>query len=130
MIAASNLPAGYPNPKAACGSRYAGIPGYMMQSDLLQGISSSICVRGDTFLIRAYGESLSPDGKVAAKAWCEAVLQRQPEYLDPRDAADRKMRLENGTPDPLKLQDLRPVNRLFGRQFEMVSFRWLNSNEI
>ena len=130
MIGVSDLPAGYPNPRAACGSRYAGMPGYMMQSDLLQGISSSICVRGDTFLVRAYGESLAPDGKVAAKAWCEAVLQRQPEYLDPRDAADRKMRLENGTPDPQKLQGLRPVNQLFGRQFTMISFRWLNSNEI
>jgi hypothetical protein len=130
MIAASQLPAGYPNAKAACGSRFAGIPGYVMQSDLLQGISSSISVRGDTFLIRAYGESLLPDGKVAANAWCEAVVQRQPEYLDINDPADRKMRLDNGTPDPQKQKDLRPLNQSFGRQFKMVSFRWLNSDEI
>ena len=42
MIATANLPAKYPNPKAATGSRYAGIPGYVMQSDILQGISSSL----------------------------------------------------------------------------------------
>jgi Tfp pilus assembly protein PilV len=129
MITSSGLPATYPNAKAACGSRYAGIPGYVMQSDLLQGMSSSLSPRGDTFLIRAYGESLA-DGRVAASAWCEAVFQRQPEYLDTRDAADRKMRFDDGTPDPRKQQGLLPANRTFGRQFKMVSFRWLNSNEI
>jgi hypothetical protein len=130
LITDSQLPAAYPNPKAATGSRYAGIPGYVMQSDLLQGIASSISVRGDTFLIRAYGESLLPDGKVAANAWCEAVFQRQPEYMDTQDDAERKMRLDDGTPAPQKHNDLQSLNQNFGRQFKMVAFRWLNSNEI
>jgi hypothetical protein len=67
---------------------------------------------------------------VAASAWCEAVFQRQPEYIDPSDPADRKMRLDDGTPDPLKSKTLLQVNQTFGRQFKMVSFRWLNSDEI
>ncbi|MEI6603675.1 MAG: hypothetical protein WCP35_00090 [Verrucomicrobiota bacterium] len=131
MITKANLPTtDYPNEKAACGSRYAGIPGYVMQSDLLQGISSSISVRGDTFLIRAYGECLLPDGKVAAKAWCEAVAQRQADFIDPRDAADKKMRGDDGTPDPQKHKELLQINQTFGRQFKIISFRWLKQDEI
>ncbi len=128
MIGASRLPANYPNPKAATGSRYAGIPGYIMQSDLLQGFGSSLAARGDTFLVRAYGESLNSDGKVAAKAWCEAVVQRLPEYVDPADEADKLLR------DPAVVPgadlDLNAVNRAFGRQFKIVSFRWLNQDEV
>ena len=132
MITNSKLPASYPNRKAACGSRFAGIPGYVMQSDLLQGIASSISVRGDTFLIRSYGESLATDGKVAASAWCEAVVQRQPEYLDTSDAAEKKLRNTDGTPMTAAqvTAALKPINLTFGRQFKMISFRWLNHNEI
>jgi len=128
MITGSNLPARYPNPKAAAGSRYAGIPGYVMQSDILQGISGSLAVRGDTFLIRAYGESLQSDGKVAARAWCEAVVQRMPEYVDSSDAADKVLR--NPAAPPGAGPDLHPMNKAFGRQFTIVSFRWLNQDEI
>ena len=124
----TSLPAEYPNPKAATGSRYAGIPGYVMQSDLLQGIGGSLSVRGDTFLIRAYGESLTPDGKVAAATWCEAVVQRMPEYVDPSDAADKKMRIAGELPGASL--DLEALNQTFGRRFNVVSFRWLNKDEI
>ena len=122
------LPATYPNAKAATGSRYAGIPGYVMQSDVLQGISASLAVRGDTFLIRAYGESLEADGKVAARAWCEAIVQRMPEFIDPADEADKVLRQH--TVAPGAELDLKPVNRVFGRQFKTISFRWLNANEV
>jgi hypothetical protein len=124
----SKLPAAYPNEKAAKGSRYAGIPGYVMQSDLLQGISSSLGVRGDTFVIRAYGESLARDGTIVARAWCEAVAQRMPEYVDPADAADKKMRSAGQLPGDTPA--LQPANETFGRQFKVTSFRWLNQNEI
>ncbi|MFZ9938101.1 MAG: hypothetical protein ACO3JG_13740, partial [Luteolibacter sp.] len=128
MISTSQLPANYPNPKAATGSRYAGIPGYVMQSDLLQGFGSSLAARGDTFLVRAYGESLNADGKVAAKAWCEAVVQRMPEYVDPADEADKVLRDPAAVPG--SEPDLKPANRAFGRQFKIVSFRWLNQDEV
>lgn len=121
MIRTGDLPANYPNEMAAAGSRYAGIPGYVMQSDLLQGIGSSLAVRGDTFLIRTYGESLRPDGTVAATAWCEAIVQRLPDYIDPTDSADKK---------PDVGAALQPLNQTFGRKFHITSFRWLNKDEV
>ena len=124
----SSLPASYPNPKAAKGSRFAGIPGYVMQSDILQGISTSLNVRGDTFVIRAYGESLEKNGRIAARAWCEAVVQRMPEYVDPADAADKKMRIAGNLPG--ETAALSPANQTFGRQFKVTSFRWLHKDEI
>ena len=128
MISDSDLPASYPNPKAAAGSRYAGIPGYVMQSDILQGISSSLSVRGDTFLIRTSGQSFAADGSVAATAWCEAVVQRMPEYVDPTDPAGKKLRSADSSSS--STDDLLPINQTFGRQFHIVSFRWLNADEI
>ena len=59
------------------------------------------------------------DGKVVARAWCEAVVQRLPEYLDAEDEAW------------LKQDDLRePANIAFGRRFQLVSFRYLNPSEV
>lgn len=126
MITSTN--ASYSNPKAALGSRYAGIPGYVMQSDILQGIGSSIAVRGDTFLIRGYGESRA-NGKVVSRAWCEAVVQRLPEYIDTEDAPEKWLRAANGSPvsvgDSRAPLNLSQINQQFGRRFAIVSFRWL-----
>jgi hypothetical protein len=124
----TTTPATYPNPKAALGSRFAGIPGYVMQSDILQGLSSSITVRGDTFLVRAYGESLLADGTTAARAWCEAVVQRLPDYIVPTDAANKYLKLSDGSPAPKPA--LSTLNQSFGRRFQTVSFRWLSPAEI
>ncbi len=128
MITAGDIAINYPNPRAAQGSRYAGIPGYVMQSDILQGISSSLSVRGDTFTVRAYGESLAKDGSVAAKAWCEAVVQRVPEYLDARNDPAQRVRDPNATTSDLSI--LEQVNQEFGRKFRIVSFRWLSAQEV
>ncbi len=95
-----------------------GALGFLTQADLLQFIGPSLSARSDTFRIRAYGESLDASGKVTARAWCEAVVQRSPEYVDPSDDL-----LE--TPATLNA-----TNRKFGRRFEVVSFRWLNPKEI
>jgi len=128
MIISTSLPASYPNEKAAMGSRYAGIPGYVMQSDILQGISTSLSVRGDTFMIRAYGESIATDGKVLASAWCEAVVQWMPEYVDPSDPADKKMRIPGNLPNDNPA--LSTENEVFGRKFNITLFRWLSKDEI
>ncbi len=100
------------------GFRSTGIPGWVTQADLLQVIGPSITARSDTFKIRSYGEALDAAGNVTAKAWCEAVVQRIPDYVDPSDAAS-----ERDT-------DLVPTNKTFGRKLKLVSFRWLSSNEI
>lgn len=95
-------------------------PGYVTQADLLCRIGSVISARSDTFVIRTYGESTNPaTGALEAKAWCEAVVQRQPEYMNPADPAE--------TPTASLTH---AENHKFGRRFKIVSFRWLSPNEI
>ena len=108
-----------PSRAAGQGSRFTGIPGYVTQADLLKRVGNMLTPRDDTFRIRAYGESRDSTGKVEARAWCEAVVQRYPEYLDQAD-------------EPLVPQNeiTSSVNRVFGRRLEIVGFRWLGSPEI
>jgi Tfp pilus assembly protein PilX len=104
------------------GYRSTGIPGWLTQADLLQAIGPVISARSDTFRIRCYGEARTPDGKsVTARAWCEAVVQRQPEYLDASNSPSD--RATTSTP-------LSPINQNFGRRFSVSSFRWLSKDEI
>jgi hypothetical protein len=95
----------------------AGIPGYLMQQDLVQSFSPVMTVRSDTFIVRAYGEATNLSS--TDKAWLEAVVQRTPEYID--SAID-------------KFPELKPapnsINGVFGRRYKIVSFRWLNENEL
>jgi len=111
----------YPFKQAALGPRYQGTPAYISQADILQPIAPIINARSDTFLIRAYGEALGADGKtVLAKAWCEAVVQRHPGYLNPEDKPEI----------PATASSLQLENQTFGRRFSVKSFRWLTPSEI
>lgn len=96
-----------------------GAPSFLTQGDLLMPLAAVLTVRGDTFKIRAYGESRDLKGQVVASARCEATVQRLPAYLDTIDTAQT-------TPANLKSQ----ANRLFGRRFVITSFRWLAVDEI
>lgn len=109
---------GWQSPAAIEGTSAAGSPAEVSQGDLLSALGSFLYVRSDTFRIRAYGEAHDPSGKVIARAWCEAVLQRVPEYVDPSDTAEMH-------PD-----ESVPANQRFGRRFAQVSFRWLAPEEI
>lgn len=100
------------------GFRSTGIPGWLTQADVLQVIGPVISARSDTFRIRAYGEVLDSSGKIAAQAWCEAIIQRTPEYLDTSDNPETRP------------TNLNPINAKFGRRFAIISFRWLHSDEI
>jgi hypothetical protein len=105
----------YKFPAAALGSRYQGTPAYINQADLLTPVAPIMQARSDTFVIRGYGEARSADGtRITARAWCEAVVQRVPEYVDATDV-----------PEVARDQIKSPANRLFGRRFVMRSFRWL-----
>ena len=109
---------GYEFPKAAEGSSAHGVPGWIRQADILRPLAPVLTVRDDTFTIRTYGDARNREGQVIAKAWCEAVVKRTREFIDPADAAD--------SANP-------PLNRLnikYGRRFEIISFRWLNANEV
>jgi len=115
------------NPKHMRKTQAAGLATYLQQGDILQSHGSLLVARGDTFLVRAYGEATSNDGKrVLARAWCEAVVQRTPEYIDPADDPWQPAFSETGAPNDA----VREINRRFGRRFNIVSFRWLGSNEI
>lgn len=106
------------------GFRSTGIPGWITQADVLQAIGPVIAARSDTFRIRSYGEALGADGKsVTARAWCEAVVQRLPDYVDPANQASER----DSTPSD---SILTTANKTFGRKFEIISFRWLSQNEI
>ena len=75
-------------------------------------LGPSIVVRGDTFRIRGYGESRDAQDNIMARAWCEAVVQRIPEYVDNTEKAD-------------VVKPKQPLNITFGRRYRLLSFRWL-----
>ena len=106
-------------PEAATGPSGAGAPGMLTQADLLGVLGNAATVRADTFRIRAYGDARDPSGRVLARAWCEAVVQRLPEFVDATDAPETA------------IQDLKSLsNKSFGRRFHIASFRWLTQEEI
>jgi hypothetical protein len=86
------------------------------QADLLNRLAPSLTVRGDTFRIRAYGETESIGGHTS-KAWCEAVVQRQHDFVD-------------DTLAPTGVPAAGSANETFGRRFKIVSFRWLSADEV
>jgi hypothetical protein len=105
-------------PEAEKGPTSFGIPGIVKQADLLTPIAPVLSARSDSFVIRAYGESVDATGKVTARAWCEAVVERDRNFIDRSDKA---------TVLPASLN---AMNTKFGRRYEIVSFRWLSSSEV
>lgn len=104
-----------------------GAPGVIMQHDLLQALAPILAARSDTFVIRAYGEAVNPaTGATEGSAWCEAVVQRVPEYVDQSDP--KIAALGSAThPDTLEATS---ANARLGRRFKVVSFRWLGESEL
>ncbi|WP_309383831.1 hypothetical protein [Cerasicoccus frondis] len=103
-------------------SAVAGFPGYLLQADVLSSLGQYMTVRSDTFRIRSYGNVTSPiSGQVEAEAWCEAIVQRMPDYVRPTDGVGGNEPYEDATD---------PVNQRLGRRYEIVSFRWLKPDEI
>lgn len=109
---------GFPFPEAEAGAKSVCAPGYVKQADLLTTLGPLINVRGDTFVIRGYGEARDASGEsVLARSWCEAVVQRVPDFVDPSDQAHVAVPGSK-------------VNLKFGRRFNIVSFRYLDPREI
>ena len=100
------------------GYRSTGIPGWLTQADVLQVIGPSLTTRSDTFRIRSFGEALDANGNSVATAYCEAIIQRVPSYVDPSN------------PPTDRGSALSKTNSIHGRQFQIVSFRWLSPQEI
>ena len=96
---------------------------WLSQAAVLNTLAPVLAVRSDTFLIRVCGEALNPaleqddPDRVAARAWCEAVVQRLPEYVDPSEGA--------AVWPPTKSD-----NPTLGRRFRIVAFRWLGPDDL
>ncbi|MDF3129333.1 hypothetical protein P0Y35_09010 [Kiritimatiellaeota bacterium B1221] len=100
----------------------AGAPGYLLQSDILRVIGPRLTARSDIFLVRAYGEAVSgSSAESSTGVWCEAVVQRIPEPVQPRNPLTSGV--SSGNYEPLDPEG-------FGRRFEVLSFRYLKPDEI
>jgi len=117
----ANTPSGDQFSNAVNGeSNAAGYASYVLQGDVLQSLAPILQARSDIFLIRAYSEQKTHNGESkSGKVWCEAVVQRTAEYLEPSDEPWRNAREDA----------LHPVNQRFGRRFKIISFRWLDASE-
>lgn len=109
---------GFAFPEAEEGPSAYGIPGVVKQADILTPIAPYLSARSDTFVIRAYGDSIDSSGKILARAWCEAEVQREAGFVDASDVPERAITSVNS------------INRTFGRRYQMASFRWLSPDEV
>lgn len=94
---------------------------WLTSADLMTTLAPVLFARSDTFLIRSYGDAVNPaTGEIEGRVWCEALVQRQPFYVDP--VAD--------APDTPPAQLTSALNRSHGRRIRVVAFRWLNRDEL
>ena len=110
--------AGYSFPAAALGYNAYGLPGWTRQADVLRPIAPILSARDDTFTIRAYGDARDANNKIIARATCEATVRRTRDYVDAADAAE------------ITTLPTSNINNIFGRRYQLVSFRWLTNPEI
>jgi len=68
--------------------------------------------------VGGYGEAKDNSGKVIARARCEAVVQRMPEFVDPTDSSETAVAAVGS------------VNQKFGRRFQIISFRRIPASEL
>ena len=105
--------------------RSAFAPKFVTQGDVLSTIGAGLSARSDTFLIRTYGDTMNPvTGDITGRAWCEAVVQRLPEYVDTSIAPETRL------DDSLPSSAAKITNQAFGRKFKIISFRWLSPSDI
>jgi hypothetical protein len=108
----------YVFPEAAVGHNTYGLPGWTRQADILRPLAPILSARDDTFTIRTYGDVRDANGNIIAHAWCEATVRRERDFVNPADEAD------------LTTPPTSPANQTFGRGFKVITFRWLNQNEV
>ncbi|CAM3174424.1 PpiC domain-containing protein [Rariglobus hedericola] len=110
----------YPYPAHLPVHPLEGIAGWLSQADIVQAIAPVLTARSDTFRIRTYGETRNPvTDELTGRAWCEAIVQRLPDYIVPSE----NDAIATGTA-------LTTNNRQFGRKFIVTGFRWLTADEI
>lgn len=108
--------------EAALGYIAYGYPGWITQADILRPIAPILSARDDTFTIRAYGDVRDPiTNEILSQSWCEAVVKRQADYIDNTDYK---------YVDPSESTLNSELNKRFGRRFEVIHFRWLDSTDV
>lgn len=121
----------------------SGIPEFssqwLTQADIMSALAPTLFPRSDTFVIRTYGEALNPvTGATEGRAWCEAIVQRLPEYFaDPATYPPETLASafepvpDPNTPDVVpEATEAQTLNKALGRRFKVVSFRWLTRADI
>lgn len=100
----------------------------LQAGDLLQSIAPYLTTRSDTFKVRAYGELRERSGqKIVTRVWCEAIVQRLPEWLYHRSEESN----QNGDDPWTAPAELRhPDNKKYGRRFEVIHLKWLSPDEV
>jgi hypothetical protein len=118
------------NPGVEVGHLAVGSPASLTQADILAVIGPALATRSDTFVIRCYGDVATAPGALGAKAatWIEAVVQRSPEFCDDSQPPETEVS-DVGNAD-LPNPNLKMVNRLLGRRFQVISIRFLSPKEL
>lgn len=109
-VTAADIDLDVPDESLFATHAFRGAPGRLTQADLLSALGPVLSARSDTFRIRAYGGS--EDAENPSNAWCEAIVRRIPNKVNPDEAVE--------APSP---------ETSFGRRFEVVSFQWLPPQE-
>lgn len=101
---------------------------WLTQADVMTALAPVLFARSDTFTIRAYGEAVNPaTNTTEGRAWCEALVQRVPEYFDPPKGEGDL----TGDPAEVLPENLTsPLNLANGRRFRILSFRWLTQPDL
>ena len=101
---------------------------WLTQADVMTALAPVLFARSDTFTIRAYGEAVNPaTNATEGRAWCEALVQRVPEYFDPPKGDGD---LTGDAPETPAENLTSPLNLANGRRFRILSFRWLTQADL
>jgi hypothetical protein len=112
--------ASFENPEALLNEDVnEGLAGYVTQAALLKPIAPVMNARSDTFIIRSYGD-VKTNGKGIVRVWCEAVVQRRVDYVEGSSVSLK----------PWDSTTSNSIESLFGRNFKVLSFRWLDMDEV
>jgi hypothetical protein len=102
-------------------------PSYLTSGDLMTALGPQLSARSDTFLIRAYGESVLPvaaeayeTSEIEGRAWVEALVQRFPEGVD---AAEFAGGAAGDWREPV-------ADPNWGRRFRIITLRWLHEDDL
>ena len=103
------------------------MPGWLTQGDVLTPLAPVISPRSDTFIIRTYGE---PDEETGIKRFCEAVVQRIPDYvINEKDASFEQRSSTPTVGDPAHHRPREPFDDWNGDGKWTDGEPWLDLNQ-